>query len=156
MRVRKKIEKFSKVNFFDAFPNIFKVTYRRSSEQQRICIYTLLYSFSTYAIFWFFWTLCTSTCIGVRAVLVTIVLSCPSLSLSLVFFSSYLRLLPIISLFRILLFLYSAPFFHALPHSQSLLHSRQFNARTLKIPAGLHPPSSYSFMPPVVAWRPIS
>ena len=57
----KKSKNFSKVNFFDAFPNIFKVTYRRSSEQQRICIYTLLYSFWTYAIFWFFWSISLTT-----------------------------------------------------------------------------------------------
>ena len=62
MRVRKKKSKnFSKVIFFHAFPNIFKVTYRRSSEQQRICIYTLLYSFWTYAIFWFFWSISLTT-----------------------------------------------------------------------------------------------
>ena len=57
----KKSKNFSKVIFFDAFPNIFKVTYRRSSEQQRICIYMLLYSFWTYAIFWFFWSFSRTT-----------------------------------------------------------------------------------------------
>ena len=46
MRVRKKKSKnFSKVKFFDAFPNIFKVTHRRSSEQQRVQIYTLFVAF---------------------------------------------------------------------------------------------------------------
>ena len=60
-RPKKKSKMFSKVKSFDAFPNIFKVTYRRSSEQQRICIYTLLYSFWTYAIFWFFWSISLTT-----------------------------------------------------------------------------------------------
>ena len=59
--VRKKSKTFSKVNLFEALPNIFKVTYRRSSEQQRVYIYTLFYSFWTYAIFWFFWSISLTT-----------------------------------------------------------------------------------------------
>ena len=57
----KKSKTFSKVIRFEALPNIFKVTYRRSSEQQRVYIYTLFYSFWTYAIFCFFWSISRTT-----------------------------------------------------------------------------------------------
>ena len=49
--VRKNRKLFRRWNIFEALPKIFKVTHRKSSEQQRVYIYTLFYSFWTYAIF---------------------------------------------------------------------------------------------------------
>ena len=59
--VRKNRKLFRRWNIFEALPKIFKVTHRKSSEQQRVYIYTLFYSFWTYAIFCFFWSISRTT-----------------------------------------------------------------------------------------------